>query len=540
MSAAGLHHEAILLAQAGRAHESVDMLRRAVSLAPREAVVRDHLARALRFVGRLDESLTQWRIALELRPKCAEALAAMGDALFEMGRLDECLTSYRRAVSLRPGNSIFHSRLLYAMHYHPDCDSAAILRAHRKWGRQIEKRFVRRRQPHRNAPDPERRLRIGYVSPAFMDHAVGRFIYPLLAHHNRARFEIHLYSDTTHPDDFTECIRAHADHWRSTRELSAAQLAAQIRADGIDVLVDLSLHAAGNRLLTFARKPAPVQITWLAIPGTSGLAAMDYRLTDSYLDSPSQAASCYSEQSIHLPRCFWCYSPPRQTPMVNALPAETLGFVTFGCLNRFEKVTEPVLRLWRRILRRIAGSRLIIHSREASHLDAVRRGFAEAGVAPERLEFIGNRPLSDYYSHYHRIDIALDPFPHAGATVTCDALWMGVPVITLAGATAVGRAGVSILSNLACPEWIAATQEQYVEIAVNMAANHMRLAQARNGLRGRMETCGMTDGRRFALEMEQALGFAWRRWCGQGGLQSSKEARKPASTNRSIAFEKVS
>jgi predicted O-linked N-acetylglucosamine transferase (SPINDLY family) len=290
-------------------------------------------------------------------------------------------------------------------------------------------------------------------------------------------------------------------------------LADQIRKDRIDILVDLGQHSGENRLVAFAHKPAPLQVSWLGYPGTTGLESMDYRLTDPYLDPPGSGDENYTERSIHLPHCFWCYEPLELGIPVNPLPAMEAGLVTFGCMNRFNKVTGPTLELWREILKAVPKSRLLIHSKIGDHLDNVRRTFEKEGIASRRLEFVEHKPIPEYLRQYHRIDITLDPFPHGGGTITCDSLWMGVPVITLSGSTAVGRGGASLLSNVGLPELIAQTREQYLQIAVGLARDLTKLAQMRATLRQRMKASPLMDSRRFAGDMEAAYRQMWKTWC---------------------------
>jgi len=290
-------------------------------------------------------------------------------------------------------------------------------------------------------------------------------------------------------------------------------LADRIRSDQIDILVDTSLHTSGNRLLVFARKPAPVQVTMLGLPSTTGLGTMDYRLTDRYLDPPGMTDGDYTERSIRLPNCFWCYQPPEGTPTVAELPATRNGFVTFGCLNQFTKVNRPVLQVWSKILQSLAGSRLLIHSQPGSHREAVRALFQTDGIAADRIEFAAKVPLLSYFQRYHDLDLCLDPFPHSGGTTTLDSLWMGVPVVTLAGRTGVGRGGVTILSNVGMTELIAESPEQYVDIAVQWASDLPRLRSVRARLRQRMESSVLMDGTRYAADVETAFRRMWETWC---------------------------
>jgi predicted O-linked N-acetylglucosamine transferase (SPINDLY family) len=316
-------------------------------------------------------------------------------------------------------------------------------------------------------------------------------------------------------DGVTERLKGLADTWRETRGLGDAMLAALVRGDGIDILVDLAQHTAGNRLLVFARKPAPVQVTMLGMPGTTGVATIDYRLTDPHLDPPGPGEGDYTERSIRLPRCYWCYEPPDVAPAVGPLPAERRGSVTFGCLNQFAKVSRPALALWAQLLLMVPGARLLLHAQPGRHLGAVRQMFEVAGVAPDRVEFAGRVPRAEYLARYNDLDLGLDPFPYGGGVSTMDALWMGVPVITLAGRTDVGRAGASILVNVGLPELIARTPEEYLACAIALAADRARLSQLRAELRQMTRASRIMDGRRYAAEMESAFREMWRDWCSE-------------------------
>jgi predicted O-linked N-acetylglucosamine transferase (SPINDLY family) len=368
-------------------------------------------------------------------------------------------------------------------------------------------------QPHPNDPEPDRRLRVGFVSPDLRDHPLGRSLLPWFPHVDRRRFEIICFSDARVADGVTERLRGLVDAWHETSGLSDAALAARIRAEGIDILVDLAQHTASNRLLVFARKPAPVQVTMLGMPGTTGLSTMDYRLTDPHLDPPGASDRHSTERSIRLPRCYWCYEPREDAPAVGPLPAQLKGFVTFGCLNQFAKVSRPALELWAQILLSVPGARLLVHAQPGRHREAVRRMFADQGVAADRVAFAGRVPHTQYLTLYNDIDLCLDPFPYGGGISTLDALWMGVPVITLAGRTAVGRVGASILTSVGLPELIARTLEEYVAHASAWAGDRARLSALRSGLRQRMRESGIMDGGRYAADMESVFREMWTGWC---------------------------
>jgi predicted O-linked N-acetylglucosamine transferase (SPINDLY family) len=337
---------------------------------------------------------------------------------------------------------------------------------------------------------------------------------PLIGAHDPQAVEVYCYADVAIFDRMAREIAGRCRHWRLLNGMDHAQAAALIRADQIDVLVDLTMHMAGNRLLTFARKPAPVQVTYLAYVSTTGLGTMDYRLTDPYLDPPDSDTSIYSEKSVWLPH-YWCYAPGIDAPPANDLPANHAEgrTVTFGCLNAFNKVSDDALTTWAKLLVAVPGSRLLLHANPGSHRERVWRTLEAMGVARNRCEFVGISRLEEYFSIYHRIDIGLDPFPYAGGTTTCDALWMGVPVVTLRGQRAVGRGGVSILSSLGVPEWIAQTREEYVTIAAGLARDLARLAEWRQTLRQRLRQSPLMDAPQFARSIEEAFRQMWRDYC---------------------------
>jgi predicted O-linked N-acetylglucosamine transferase (SPINDLY family) len=334
----------------------------------------------------------------------------------------------------------------------------------------------------------------------------------LLAAHDHERFEIFCYSNVANPDATTDELRGHADAWRSITGVSDEDAARQIAADRIDVLVDLTMHMEGGRLPLFASKPAPVQICWLAYPGTTGLHAIDYRVTDPHLDPPGSDQSVYVERPLLLPDTFWCYAS-RCSANVGPLPADRTGVVTFGCLNNFAKVNGDVLDLWARVLGEVEGSRLVLLAPEGTARDRVRGRLEGAGVDAARIEFVGRRPQLDYMESYQGIDVALDTFPYGGHTTSLDALWMGVPVVTLVGDTVVGRAGVCYATNLGLPELLAHTADDFVRIARELATDRDRLRALRASLRARIEASPLMDAPRFARNLEAAYRGAWREWC---------------------------
>ena len=308
-------------------------------------------------------------------------------------------------------------------------------------------------------------------------------------------------------------MRAATDVWRPTLGLTDAEAAALVRQDRIDILIDLAMHTRHNRLLMFARKPAPVQATYLAYSGTTGLRAMDYRLTDPYLDPPGSDESLFSEKTLRLPHTFWCYQPPVHAPPVAPIPSLAAGHITFGSLNQFAKVTRYALAAWREILMRVPHSRLILYAAEGAHRRHVKDQFAAAGVDPTRVEFLNRVSTAQYFAQYNRIDVALDTFPYPGGTTTCDALWMGVPVVALPGATPISRGGLSVLANVGLPELAVNSIESYIDTAVALAHSSQRLAELRASMRARMLASPLMNAPQFARDVEAAYQTMWRAAC---------------------------
>lgn len=536
----------VIALQAGQLEPALELVQRAVALRPDAAACRNNLGRILEDLGRTDEAAAAYAAAIARDPACAEAFnnlgrllegrdrlaeaadryraairldadyaephTNLGNVLKAQGELDAAIAAYRRAIELRPDLSMLHSNLLLTLHYHSGYAPADLAREHGLWAERHVAPLAAERRPHEHDAAPDRRLRIGYVSPDFREHATARFMLPLLRNHDRAQVEVFAYSDVTRPDGVTERIRAHADAWRDVATFSDAELDAVVRRDRIDILVDLAAHAARNRLLVFARKPAPVQVTYLAYCSTTGVDAIDYRLTDRFLDPPDGDLGHYVERSVHLPDCYWCYS----APVLPGGPPPTerrAGPPTFGCLNNFAKVTPDTLRVWTALLGRVPEARLVLHARAGSHRERVLESLRGGGVSETRVTFVGRQPLEAYLQTYRDIDVALDPFPFAGGTTTCDALWMGVPVVSLSGATAVSRAGLSLLSHAGLGHLVARNEAQYLEIAAALIRDPDALGALRRELRARLEASPVMDAPRFARSLEAAFRGMWHTWC---------------------------
>jgi protein O-GlcNAc transferase len=340
------------------------------------------------------------------------------------------------------------------------------------------------------------------------------FVEPFLACHDHRTWRIYCYSNCARPDDVSAHLRGFADEWRDIAALPDEEAARLIRNDGIDILIDLSGHTGGNRLLLFARKPAPVQMTWLGYWGGTGMAAMDYRITDHYADPPGEADTQYRERLLRLPHSKWCYLPPAGMPACDALPALSRGCVTFGSLSSFARISDETLRAWAQLLRRLPDSRLrVLGAPSGESLDRLLEICEAACVSAGRLDLVERMPMQAYLQQYREIDIALDPFPMNGATTTCESLWMGVPVVSRSGRSGISRAGVSLLANAGLPQLAAPSWDEYVAIALRLASDLPALAGLRATLRARLATSPLLDAQGFTRDLEDLYRTAWRSWC---------------------------
>ncbi len=502
---------AIAVRGLGQPQAAVDCLLRAIQIKPNFPFALNNLGNLFWELNRPDEAIDACRRAIALDPNYASPHSNLGNAFKEQGLMEQAHAHYTRAVELMPGEPNFLSNLLFSMHFQSRFTAIDLRQHHREWDSRFCRPLRDRIPPHMNDRDPDRRIRIGYVSADFKGHPVGRFLLPMLVNHDRWAFESFCYSDTQLPDAMTEKLRTSSDNWREIHGLSTEQAVQQIRDDKIDVLIDLGMHTAG-RLPIFAYKPAPVQISYLAYCSTTGLSTIEYRLTDSFIDPPGEHDADYLEQSIRLPDSYYCYVPHIETPDPGPLPALSSGCVTFACLNNFCKASSESLSLWCDILKAVPKSRLLLHAKEGSHRNRVIDQFRDNDLDPARLGFLGFVPEEEYLAAHNNIDIALDPFPCNGGTTTCDALWMGVPVISMVGETAVGRAGKSILSNVGLAELVVSTKEEYLHLARELASDLDRVAGLRSTLRARMRSSPLTDAPNFTRHAEAAFRSVWRRW----------------------------
>jgi len=496
--------------------EAVESFRQAVALDPLLPEAHEILGQALMAQKRYEEARTAVNEALRLRPNYAEACHDLGRICVEEGLLAEAVVHYRRALAIKPAPET-QTNLLYVLNYLPETGPQTHFAEHRQWSEWFEKPLRPAWKPQATDPAPHRRLRIGYVSPDLRDHPVASFFEPVLKHHHAENFETFCYSNVKAPDAVTQRLRLLAGHWRDIYGLNAEKVAELVRQDGIDILVDLAGHTTDTGLPVFALRPAPVQVTWIGYPNTTGLKAMDYRLTDNLSDPPGQTDQWHSERLVRLPKNFSCYCAPAESPPVAPLPALANGHVTFGSFNNFRKLSEPTIQLWARLLREMPTARLLLKSQGLGNpktAGRLRDQFVRAGVAAERIELHGAGLSKELHMGlYNRVDVGLDPFPYNGTTTTCDALWMGVPVVTLIGRSHVARVGLSLVTHLGFPEWAVETPDAYIAKCRQLTSDLPALQRLRFQLRKQMSESPLCDAPQFIGHLETAFGAMWQRWC---------------------------
>lgn len=529
-----------------RWHEALPVLRKALALKPQYALAHNNLGITLDELGYTDEAITCYRKTLSLKPNFVDALHNLGSDLLRSDHIDEATRYLDRALSIRP-DAAAHLELGIANVLKGDLATARrylekaidlkptrfeayqnrlgvlnyqaeppgdIYGEHRNFADRFELPLKPLWPDHPNARDPARRLKVGYVSPDFRGHSVALFMEPILAHHDKRAVEVYCYYNNTKQDAMTERLKQYADHWIPCRFLTDEQLAKHIMEDGIDILVDLAGHTGGNRLLVFARKPAPVQVSYLGYPATTGLSAMDYRLVTADTD-PDGAEHWHTERLYRLPRSLWCYRPAPNPPSVEAAtPARRNGTITFGSMNNITKISEAAIAVWSELLQRVPGSTLVMTNVPKGETGAlIAQRFAKLGIASDRLQLRGKLSRPDYEAQLSAIDIALDPFPYAGTTTTCDVLWHGIPVVTLIGNTSVARSGYALLKLIGLTELAAPDTDRYLSTAAALATNLDQLEAVRRSLRARLEASPLRDEVGMANDLDIAYRSMWQAWC---------------------------
>ena len=544
------------LSSMGNTEDALAALSRAIELKPDFSDAYCNRGAALRRAGRDKDAFAAFNAALGLNPKCfqachnignlyrdqdqisdavrsfqhglsihsgsAEGWNNLGAALMNQGKISDAKLAFAKALGINPEYAGAHSNLLMGLHYDEYIDPLAVCEAHREWQQKHGKTEIESAKTRKKSSGTDGRIRIGYVSPDFRKHSVAFFIEPVLRHHDRSRFHIRAYADVEIPDTVSRSIQSVVDDWTDISGLTNAGFLKRIQADQIDILIDLAGHTSHNRMGVFAKKPAPVQATWIGYPDTTGLDAMDYRLTDVWADPPGLTEHLHTETLVRLPGGFLCYQPAVNTPEISNTPALTTKTITFGSFNCRSKINHRVLKAWAEILHAVPDSRMIIKGRGMGDVET-RQSIADEmismNIPAHRLEIIGFLPFQEHLNLYHQVDIALDTFPYNGTTTTCEALWMGVPVVTFSGDVHVSRVGTSLLSNIGLSELIAGSVEDYIHTTVELAQRPDHLQHLRQSMRHRMLSSRLMQPETFTRDLETVFGHwlsAWLQSPGNG------------------------
>ena len=511
----------VILHERGMTGEAIANFQKSLAINPNSYESLNGLGIAYNDMGKFEEAIDCYTKSLALNPTSTEVLGNLAIVHKSRGELDQSIECFRQALAINPNKSLTYNNLLGSLIYASSATPQEISDVAKSFGRIIADPLLRTTSPVRDI-NPDRKLRIGYVSPDFRNHAVNYFFEPLLKAHDRDQFEVFAYSNTSKEDQVTERLKKEFDHWHNICYVKNDDAADLIEKDKIDILVDLTGHTADNRLLVFARKPAPVQVTWLGYPATTGMKAMDYRITDPYAEPPGMTEHWNTETLWRLPSIFCCYQPhPNSPAVIDHPPFEDNGHITFGCFNNFSKVSDPALTLWARIMQQVPQSRLLL---EIFGIDDPKfRTETEArllrlGLPLDRVDLELRKPANQFVL-YNKIDIALDPFPCVGGTTSMDTMWMGVPLVTLAGEHFLSRMGVTILNNVGLPELVAETSEDYVRISTDLALDKDRLRLTRHDLRTKAAASPLMNQQGFVHDMEQAYRGMWKTYCATIGAK---------------------
>jgi protein O-GlcNAc transferase len=511
------------LRELGQLEDAVASYHRALEIKSDYAEAYTNLGTALRDMGKLEEAEASYRRALDFKSEYAEAHNNLGNTLRELGQLENAVACYRRALEIKPDYVDAYTALLFCLSHSKEMDAQSLFAEHCNFGGRFEAPLRASWPQHRNSRDTERCLQVGFVSGDLHNHAVASFIEPILAHlKGHPKLSLHGYYNNTIEDSVTQRLRGYLKHWHKISTLSDETLAHKIQEDGIDILIDLSGHTALNRLLTFARKPAPIQVSWMGYPGTTGLTSIDYYLSDRFFTPQGQLDNQFMEKIVCLPAGA-PFLPSSEAPKVNGLPALTNGYVTFGSFNRLSKLNHSVIALWSQLLRTLPDSRMLLGGMpEEGNYDVLIEWFAQEGIKRERLDFYPRGDMRSYLTLHHQVDICLDTFPYNGGTTTFHALWMGAPTLTLAGRSAAGRCGVAILSKIGMEQFIAYDEREFLQHGLYWSSNLVELAKIRSVIRTRFMGSAISNPELIAAGLERALHIMWQHWC-EGQLPESFE-----------------
>jgi predicted O-linked N-acetylglucosamine transferase (SPINDLY family) len=507
----------IALAELRRYDEAIEALNRAIALEPNYLEAINALGLVLTERGKCDEAIALHSRAAALQPQTPQHIGNIGGVLITQGKIHEAIAFHRNAIARGIRHPALDDNLLYALNFDERATPLEIADAHRQWAALFERPLLNRSIAHHNVRDPNRKLRIAYHGMFDRLNPIGMLLQRALCAHDRESVELFLYHESTRTLPAAEWTKTCADYVCHTLGLADDAFAEMVRLDKIDVMVDLCGHTAHNRLLTFARRPAPVQMTYLGYCNTTGMESMDYMITDAIVDPP-EFETRYTETLIRLPGGFTSFSPPEDAPIPNPLPAIKGGVVTFGSTHALAKINHSMVRLWAKLLREIPNARLLIvrHTLNGSALDHLRAWIDEEKIDPSRVELRSEIPTQGHYWLYHEIDILLDTQPWSGHVTACQSMWMGVPIVTMLGGTRAGRMVASVLHQVRRTDWIANDENEYIEILKRLASDVPALAAVRATLRDQIAESPLCDGGRLAMELEQRYRVAWRRWCKSG------------------------
>jgi len=500
---------ALALANSGDTSGASEHIQKALKLKPDYAEAHNALGLNLETLGRKDDALFHYQESVRLKPDLADGWSNLGTNLTEQGRADEAIDCLRESLVHRPFAPPIHSNLCLMLNYSSNVKPEEVLAEHRTWA-------VRLAGPTRDRPpvpqphDPDRRLKIGYLSADFRNHTVSGFIETLLTEHDRTKFEVYAYASVIRQDETTAKLAKLADHVRFVGSRIDELVAEDIKAEGIDVLIDLGGHTAGNRLGIMAQRPAPLQATLFGYPNTTGIPAIDFRITDPVSDPPGTTEHLYVEGLLRLPETAWVYRPPVDAPPVTALPAATSKKFTFGCLNNPAKISDACFATWAKLIQSAPGSRLVLLAGQSqAGSKRLLDRFMKAGILRDRIELVMRLPKKDYFEAFQLFDISLDPFPYNGGVTTVDSLWMGVPVLGIAGSSYVSRQGAMVMHSVGLPEFVAESSDDLIRRAKAWMTRRSELAEIRAGLRERVQTSPIADGRGYVRNLETTLRRAW-------------------------------
>jgi len=506
-----------LLYQIGQPQRAEELYKEILKTQPVSAVYNE-LSRICEKRGHLNRSVRYLSLAMQKDPNSPGIWCNLGNNLIHLGQAQKGIEFVRKAVEKMPKNSRVHSNLLFRLHHLSNIDREELFNEHKKWG-QIHAPMSMAKTNHDNIPDPNRKLRIGYISPDFCAHPVGMFFAPLLESHHRAEVEVYGYGDIELPDKVTEELKNKFDHYRNIRGIDDKNAAAMIEQDQIDILVDLAGHTGGSRLRVLAYKPAPIQATYLGYFDTTGMEQVDYFLTDEKM-SPVSSQRFHIEKLFFLPGSCLCYKPLSTSP-VGSLPACEKGYTTFGMFGNASKINPYIVSLWTSVLKNNENSRMLLMFKGGDDKEITEHYyslFEKFGIPRNRVDFHGRKMFFDYLKMYGEVDIILDTYPYNGGTTTCDALWMGVPVISLVGQHHFSRVGLSILNSVGLEFFATSTPDEYASKASALAAKPEALAKIRCSTRNRMAASTLCDKNLFARNIEQAYKDMWRHWCQSRGV----------------------